>query len=455
MRISQILVSSAMACALLMSASRSYGIPGCLACLQGAPPTLTEQLDQADAVVRVKWVEASPAKGVMGASTTYEIVDVVKKPTSTTLTKPTKRQQAFATVRSRIPSSKPGESTVASTAGADIGATVIADLTPGKQIKLARFRAGETGDEFLFTGVGTKIVTWSSPLEVTDASYKYIIGLPDSKAPTGERLKYFMQYFEHPESLVSNDAYGEFANAPYEDIAPLADLMPREKLRGWVADADTMQTRLGLYGLLLGLCGSQEDVALMQRYIFRATDDFRLGVDGVMSGYLLLTKEAGLDRIDELKLRPKYLLDADGKLVLGKDGKKKPQPFSETYAAMQALRFMWNYGDERIPRERLRQSMRLLLDRPELADIVIADLARWKDWSVQDRLMELYGAEKYDIPSIKRAIVRYLLVCSKFAPVGDNTEIPQHVQDAKQNLDRLREEDPKMVEQAERFFFFK
>ncbi len=33
--------------------------------------------------------------------------------------------------------------------------------------------------------------------------------------------------------------------------------------------------------------------------------------------------------------------------------------------------------------------MRMLLDRPELADLVIADLARWEDWSVQDKLMAM------------------------------------------------------------------
>jgi hypothetical protein len=111
---------------------------------------------------------------------------------------------------------------------------------------------------------------------------------------------------------------------------------------------------------------------------------------------------------------------------------------------------MWTYGD-RIEKDRLRQSMRILLDRPELADLVIADLARWEDWSVIDRLMTLYDAEEYGIPSIKRAIVRYMLVASKDKP--EEGEDLAHVQKAEDYLAELRNKDPKTVKQAERFFF--
>jgi hypothetical protein len=163
---------------------------------------------------------------------------------------------------------------------------------------------------------------------------------------------------------------------------------------------------------------------------------------------LLLTGADGLDMIDQAKL------------------KAKQPKFSEVYAAMQALRFMWDNGHGRIEKERLRQSLRELLDRPELADLVIADLSRWEDWSVQDRLMKMYGQGEYDVPSIKRAIVRYLLTAAKVAPPKtDDTkdkssiaatkpeELPTHVLKARANLDKLREQDPKTVKDAERFFF--
>jgi hypothetical protein len=162
-----------------------------------------------------------------------------------------------------------------------------------------------------------------------------------------------------------------------------------------------------------------------------------LGINGVITGYLLLTGKDGLEEIDRLKL-------ADPKCV-----------FSETYAAMEALRFLWTYGDGRISTERLKMSMRLLLDRPEVSDLVIADLTRWKDWTVQDRVRNLYGAKEYNLPSVKRAIVRYLIASTKDVP-ADGAEKPgEHVAAGARYLEELRELDPKIVNEAERFFLLK
>ena len=185
----------------------------------------------------------------------------------------------------------------------------------------------------------------------------------------------------------------EFANAPYEEIAKVADQIPTQNVREWIASEKTVPTRLGLYGLLLGLAGNEKDAKVMLTKINEPTQDFRLGIDGIMSGYLMIAKSDGLKEMANTKL------------------KAKDVPFSETYAAMQALRFMWKYEEGTIPKDDLRAAMRLLLERPELADLVIADLSRWEDWAVTDRLIAMYDEEDFSIPSIKRAIIRYLLVC--------------------------------------------
>ncbi len=65
--------------------------------------------------------------------------------------------------------------------------------------------------------------------------------------------------------------------------------------------------------------------------------------------------------------------------------------------------------------------------------------------------MALYDAEEYGIPSIKRAIVRYLLVASKGK--GDDTAPAATAEQARKYLAELKERDPKTVEQAERFYF--
>ena len=379
--------------------------PAARACPFCSAPSLTlsEQLAQSDAAVLVQWAsgekpqskdDSDPAEVAKRAvtrtlgSTTYEIVDVVR--------------------------------------GADDG------LKKGSKVTLPRYRAGKPGDLFLLLGTAGTEIEWSSPMEVTETSFNYMTQAPSPEASPIERLSYFVKFLEFPDSLIANDAYAEFSNAPYKDIVPVADKIPAKKVRQWLLDPETPPTRMGLYGLMLGLSGTQEDAKLMEQKIFEPSEEFRLGIDGVMGGYLLLTKEEGLDKIDQEKLLNEKI------------------PFSETYAAMQALRFMWTYGD-RISKPRLRQSMRLLLARPELADLVIADLARWEDWSIIDQLMDIYDSKEYSIPSIKRAIVRYMLVAAKSKPAAGEDD--SHIVKAEQYLKQLREQDPKTVKQAERFFY--
>ncbi|MFN0196369.1 MAG: hypothetical protein ACKVT0_06470 [Planctomycetaceae bacterium] len=407
----------------ILSADVLHACPFC-----SAPSlTLSEQVAQSDVVILVQWTSAVKGTKEQSGTTTYEVLDVVRAPQ----------------------------------AGAP---------TKGEKIELVRFRAGKEGDMFMLFGTKSAKLEWGSPLEVTEASYEYIKHSPSPELPTQKRLAYFLKYLEYPDLLVANDAYAEFANAPYHDIVPVAEHLPREKLRGWITDEKIQTSRLGLYGLLLGLCGNEDDAKLMESKITQPADDFRLGIDGIIGGYLLLTKETGLEVVEKSKLRDKTV------------------PFSETYAAMQALRFMWQYGDNRISHDRLRQSMRILLDRTELADLVIADLSRWKDWDSQDRLYSLYGAEGYDIPSIKRAIVRFLLVSTKDIPkpkteVSANAtdpkpaagtpavepaktptskeanaqpvEVPAHVTHGLELIAKIREKDPKTVSEVERFFFVK
>ena len=68
-------------------------------------------------------------------------------------------------------------------------------------------------------------------------------------------------------------------------------------------------------------------------------------------------------------------------------------------------------------------------------------------------------ANPYNIPSIKRAIIRYMLVGSKDVPEeavsGEKSEVSAHVTAGLKYVDMLRKLDPKTVASAERFFFLK
>jgi hypothetical protein len=357
--------------------------------------TLTEQFSKADAAILVHWVSAEmPSKEKLG-STTYEIVQVARAPAKT--------------------------------------------VEKGKKITLERYRQGKPGDLSMVFGSRFRSDTldWGSPLDISAAGFKFLVEAPTFDSPQSERLAYYLKYLENSDAMIAADAFGEFANAAYKDIVPMAPHFPRDSLRKWVNDPKTLPTRINLYGLMLGLCGNDEDAKMMQTKIVEETTDFRLGIDGLMGGYLVLTGEKGLEVLEQAK-------------ILNKSTKV---PFSETYSAMTALRFMWTYGHGKIPPERLKASMRLLLDRPELCDLVIADLARWKDWSIQEKLRELYGAEAFDSPSIKRSIVRYMIASTKDVPAGGGEAPGKHVAEGARYLEELRKKDPKTVNEAERYFF--
>jgi hypothetical protein len=184
--------------------------------------------------------------------------------------------------------------------------------------------------------------------------------------------------------------------------------------------------------MLLGLCGNDDDAKLLAARIAPDSDQFRLGLDGMISGYLLLTGSSGLDKIDDWKFKIH-------------DGKKPA--FSETYAAIMAVRFMWEFSSGKISNERLQQSMRLLLDQPDLAVLVITDLSRWKDWSIQGRLMSLYGQGNYNTPSVKHSIIRYMMASA------ESKADAQSAARGKKYLEELRKKDPRTVREAQRVFY--
>ena len=53
----------------------------------------------------------------------------------------------------------------------------------------------------------------------------------------------------------------------------------------------------------------------------------------------------------------------------------------------------------------------MMLERPQLADLVIPDLARWEDWSVMDRLVDLFKNANDDSNWVRVPVINYLRAC--------------------------------------------
>ncbi len=262
-------------------------------------------------------------------------------------------------------------------------------------------------------------ISWHA-VAVNELGYAYFARSPALGVPTVERLRYFAPFLEHADPTLAEDAYLEFAQAPFDDVARAAEILPSEHLRRWLADPKVRPERKGFYALALGLVSGQaerrDNAKFLAERIFAPDDDFRAGFDGMLGGYLLLTAESGLKEIESRILSAPAARDGDLR------------------HALSALRFYHEHGKQ-IPAQRLCLSTRLLLDRPEFAADAITDLARWQDWQSLDRIVALYDLAA-SAPATRRAIVGYLMTC----PKGE----------AAQALERLRRGDPAGVAAAER-----
>ena len=277
-------------------------------------------------------------------------------------------------------------------------------------------------------------IEWDEPYETTRVYFNYIAQAPPLDGNRQKRLRYFLQFVDSRDPFVKPDMAAELAQASDEELVAVIPSMPRDTFRKMLVDPTTPEDILYIPGLMLGLCGDAEDVKLLAAKITEKShgaDGFRLGIDAIMKGYLMLAGESALDNLDKWKL------------------KDRAAPFSETYAAMVAIEFMWNKGDGKIRKDRLVQSMRLLLDRPEFPDLAIRDLSLWRDWNSIDRITGIYEQRNFFDRSTKRAIIRYLLSCIAAKPTDVR---PDQVASAKRHLAEIRRNDPKFVAETERYF---
>lgn len=320
------------------------------------------------------------------------------------------------------------------------------EIKVGDKIEIDGYRSGAKGDLNLITGMSdTKSLIWDVPQELSDLSHKYIVELPSLEADPIDRLKFAMKHLESSDPLIADDAYNEFAKTPYEQIVQLVDLFPRENLRKWVlVPKAAPQQRRGLYGMMLGLCGDEVDAENLRKMVTKDTDEFRLGIDGVMGGYLLLTGEEGLKQLVETKLSTNGKPGSEGIAV------------NETFSAISALRFMWNQGSGKIPKDALRKAMRILVGNENFTPTAILDLARWEDWDYSDELIKKYETLTEDDRRVKRTIIAFFIMASQAVPEtaedAEPKDLPAHAIKANDFLKIVKEKDPKDYKIAERMY---
>jgi hypothetical protein len=294
-------------------------------------------------------------------------------------------------------------------------------LGGNQSIELLYFGEGKVGGRFILTGVDPPKLAWSTPTLLSPTAEKYVrdaLKLPKSGA---ERLAFFQDFLESKEELIARDAYDEFARAPYGDVINLKDKMNHAQLVAWIKDADIPASRRRLYLTMLGVCGDRNDADMLEGMLRSDNREHKSGLDALIACYLRLRQSEGLPLVEDLYL------------------KNTKAEYADTYSAIMALRFHGQETDV-IPRERIVKSLHHMLDRPELADLVIVDLARWEDWSVMDQLVDLFKKADDKSSWVRVPVVRYLMACPK--------------PEAKKHLEELEKIDAGAVKRARTFFPF-
>ena len=271
-------------------------------------------------------------------------------------------------------------------------------LGSAKSLSSVFFGDAKPGDLFLMFGNRTPQLKWSPPMRLNQRQHHYILALAGLPKEGPERLNFFQEYLEDSDTLLARDAYDEFARAPYSVVKKLKPFMNHDQLVQWITAPNVPASRRRLYLTMLGVCGTKEDLPLVEERLRRTDTQSKSGLDAAIACFLTLRGEEGVDLIEDLFL------------------KKREGNFSDNYvdvnAAIMALRFHGIEGDV-VSRDRILRAFALLLDNPQMADLVIPDLARWEDWSQLERLVTLFKQTDPKASWVRIPIVNFARVCPR------------------------------------------
>lgn len=289
----------------------------------------------------------------------------------------------------------------------------------GEKFETLYFGDGTAGKSFMVMGIDPPKVMWSTPLPLTDKAIKYLADVIKLPKEGAERLVFFQSYLEDADEMLARDSYDEFARAPYAQVKAIKPQLNHEQIVAWIKNPEVPASRRRLYLVMLGVCGSEKDLPMIEEFMKSSDRKAKSGLDALIACYLTLKGESGLGLVESLFLA------------------NEKADYADTYAAIMAIRFHGTEGGI-IDAKRLVTSLHPMLQRPELADLVIPDLAKWEDWSVMDKLFDLYKNANEKNSWVRVPVINYLRSCP----------LPK----AKELLAECEKIDPAAVKRANTFF---
>lgn len=288
-----------------------------------------------------------------------------------------------------------------------------------EKIETLYFGDGTVGKSFLVMGISPPATMWSTPLPLTDRGIKYLTELVSLPKDESQRLIFFQQFLEDSDEMLARDAYDEFARSPYAQLKAIKDKLNHEQAVAWIKNPEIPASRRRLYLVILGITGSEKDLPMLEEFMTSSDRKAKSGLDALIACYLTLKGEAGLPLVEKMFLA------------------NQKADYADTYAAIMAIRFHGTEGGV-MSTKTLVKALHPMLDRPELADLVIPDLAKWEDWTVMDRLFDLFKTANEKNSWVRVPVINYLRACP----------LPK----AKELLAECEKIDPAAVKRANTFF---
>jgi hypothetical protein len=270
-------------------------------------------------------------------------------------------------------------------------------------------------ERLIFAEVRAGRIAPSKMLTATPEYVRYLTELvEDVDRPQAERLQRLFVYLGADDAQTSQDAYAEFAKSSFRSTARAASGFDPARLRSWLADGGAPPERVGLFGLLLGLCGGSSDADFLSRLIEASEPRHLPGLDGLLGGLCLLDRERGMA----------YTI-----AMLTGDSSTP----ARRMAAMAALSFLLAETPPDDPTQLLERATPALA-HPEVASLLVDEFRRGECWSAVDAVLGLAESER-DRP----AVLRYALACpdtrAKAFVSRASRENAHAVRDAEQSLE--------------------
>lgn len=231
----------------------------------------------------------------------------------------------------------------------------------------------------------------------------------------GNMLLLAAKHFDDADQAIADEAFMVFAKADDKLIAGHAKKLDPTNLRKLIKAGELEPERLSMFAYLLGACGKDDDADLLRSILKNPQPRDYKAFEGIMAGYLTI--------------RPR-----EGWAFLHETLKSDKQSFLLRYAALRTMRFFYNANSaENWPR--VSPNLALAIVQPDLSDIAIQDLLKWKRWEHTKLIVSCWDRPSHRSAIVKQSIVRYAIAC------------PQP--EARVLLDRARRQDPELVRDLE------